>query len=94
MTDDEQQDIQESVEQQVALVGPVLAEMYKAAAEGRDYWLKKASLQRLTDWIMTVQDIATLMQQQLEAAEQVIAAQEQELEALRPVKRKMWTPLG
>ena len=91
---DEQQDIEESVEQQVALVGPVLAEMYKAAAEGRDYWLKKASLQRLTNWIMTVQDIATLMQQQLEAAEQVIAAQESELEQLRPVKRKMWTPLG
>ena len=94
MTDDEQQDIGESIEQQVALVGPVLAEMYKAAAEGRDYWLKKASLQRLTNWIMTVQDIATLMQQQLEAAEQVIAAQEAELEQLRPVKRKMWTPLG
>ena len=91
---DEQQDIQESVEQQIALVGPVLAEMYKASAEGRDYWLKKKSLQRLTNWIMSVQDIATLMQQQLEAAEQVIAAQESELEQLRPVKKRMWTPLG
>ena len=83
---------QEMIEKQATLVGPILNELYTKAAEGKDYWLKKRSLQLLADWIMSVQDIATLLTQQLEAAQQVIAAQEKELEELRPDKGKVWTP--
>ena len=83
---------QEMIEKQATLVGPILNELYTKAAEGNDYWLKKRSLQLLADWIMSVQDIATLLTQQLEAAQTVIAAQEKELEELRPDKGKVWTP--
>jgi len=91
-TDSGPDDAAQRLSEQAALVGPILNELFRKSAEGEDYWLKKKSLQLLTDWIMSVQDIATLLTQQLEAAQTVIAAQEKELEELRPDKGKMWTP--
>ena len=80
MPNDEGATPEHQIEEQMALIGPILSELYMKAAEGKDYWLKKRSLQLLADWIMSVQDIATLLTQQLEAAQQVIAAQEKELD--------------
>ena len=74
------------------LVGPILNELFKAGAEKKNYWLKGKSTRILADWIIQLQNLADIMQQQLEAASQVIQAQEQELEELRPERGKIWTP--
>ena len=96
VTDDELSDeeMAAAIQDQSALVGPILNEFLKHAAEGTDYWLKKKSLRILADWIMSLQNIATLMEQQLEALSSVCAAQEAELEELRPTKKAIWTPFG
>ena len=88
--DDEQ--LQTDIELQAALVGPILNELFRKGAVKDDYWLKGSSTKILSDWIIGLQDMATLFQQQLQAAGQVIDAQEKELEELRPVKKKVWTP--
>lgn len=80
-----------AIQTMIDLAGPILSEMYRKAAEGEDMWLKKRSLKIITDWIMSLQDTATLLQQQMEAAVVVIQQQNAELEELRPVK-KVWTP--
>ena len=87
-------EVESAVAAQIALVGPILKEFMRHATEGTDYWLRKSSLRILANWIMSLQDSATLMQQQLEAAQQVLGAQEKELEELRPVKNKIWTPFS
>ena len=84
----------ESIETLLTLVGPILNELFRNAALGKDMWLKKKSVEILSNWIQTAQDTSTLMMRQLEAAEQVIAAQEKELEELRPEKSKVWTPFA
>ena len=81
-----------AIEQLSALVGPVLQQLFKAEATNEDMWLKKKSVKHLARWIMHVQDVADVMAQTIQAAEQVIAAQEQELEQLRPAKGKVWIP--
>ena len=88
--DDEQ--LRTEIEQQTALVGPILNELFAKGAVKDDYWLKGASTRILSDWIIGLQNMATLFQQQLEAAGQVIGAQEEELQQLRPQKKKVWTP--
>jgi len=89
VTDD---DLQDNILTQANLVGPILKEFLRHAADGTDYWLKKRSLRILADWIISLQNVATLMEQQLEAASSVVAAQEKELEELRPTKKQIWTP--
>ena len=86
------EEIAENIEQQVALVGPILTEMYRKAASNEDMWLKKKSLKIVCGWTQSLQDVATLMEQQIEAMSEVIASQEAELEQLRPVKGKVWVP--
>ncbi len=84
--------IRKGIEDQVAAIGPVLHEIFESADKGRDLWLKKASLQTLTDWIVSLQNVASLLEQQIEAMGSVVSAQEQELEELRPTKKKIWRP--
>lgn len=93
MTPGGSEDAFSALTEQIVLVGPILNELYKHSAEGRDYWLKKKSLQLLADWILTVQDIATLLSSQNESLIATVAALEKELEQHRKVK-KVWTPLG
>ena len=88
-TDDE---LQNAIQTQSEQVGPILKEFLTHASENKDYWLKKKSLRILAEWIMSLQDVATLMEQQLEALGSVVTAQEAELEELRPTKKKIWTP--
>ena len=84
--------VQAQIGTQIALVGPILKELLARGAIKDDYWLKGASTALLSDFIIGLQDMATLFQQQLQAAGQVIDAQEKELEKLRPKKRQVWTP--
>ena len=86
------EELQNAIQTQSEQVGPILKEFLTHASEGKDYWLKKKSLRILAEWIMSLQDVATLMEQQLEALGSVVTAQEQELEELRPTKKKIWTP--
>ncbi len=83
-----------AIKADAALVGPILAEVFKAYHEKRDFWLKKASLRIFVDWVVSLQNIATIMEQQLEALSSVVTAQEAELEELRPTKKKIWTPFS
>lgn len=92
LQDDNDEQIGLAIEQLSALVGPILKEMFQRSAEGKDYWLKQASLQHLTRWIQSTQDIADVMQQTIEQMQHVIGAQEAELKELRPVQKKVWTP--
>lgn len=81
-----------AVEQVAALVGPVLNQLFKAAATNEDLWLKKKSVKHLATWIQSTQDITDVLHQALEQASEVIGAQEAELEQLRPTKGKVWIP--
>ena len=90
--DTKDEDVEQAIATQAALVGPILDELYEHAATDTDWWLKKSSLKILANWTMSLLDIASIMEQQLEAAQAVIGAQEKELEELRPVKQKIWTP--
>ena len=85
-------EIEQGIQDQMAMVGPILNELFKAAATDTDLWLKKKSLAILSNWILSLQNVATLMEQQLDAASRVVAAQEKELEESRPHKKKIWTP--
>jgi len=85
-------EVQEGIDLTIAVVGPILSEFMKAAAEGRDFWLKKKSLKILAEWIMSLLDLGQLMQAKVEALEGVVQAQDAELTELRPQKRKIWTP--
>lgn len=80
------------LEQQMALVEPVLDGLFKAAAEGDDYWMKKKSVRIFSDWIVSVLNVSQLLEQQVRALGETLQAQEKELEQLRPAKGKMWTP--
>ena len=80
------------LEQQMALVEPILDGLFKAAATDDDYWLKKKSAKIFSDWIVSVLNVSQLMEQQVRALGETLQAQEKELEQLRPVKSKMWTP--
>lgn len=90
--EDENEEIKTAIEDGTVLVGPILKEFFRHATQGTDYWMKKRSLRILADWIVNLQNVATIMEQQLEALSQVCAAQEAELEELRPTKKKIWTP--
>jgi len=81
-----------AIEQLSALVGPVLNQIFKAAATNEDMWLKKKSVKHLAGWIQSTQDIADIMHQTIEQMGEVLAAQEAELEQLRPTKGKVWIP--
>jgi len=84
--------IKKGLEDQVAAIGPVLYLIFESAEHDRDLWLKKSSLRVLTDWIISLQNIASLLEKQIEAMGSVVSAQEQELEELRPTKKKIWRP--
>ena len=84
--------IKKGLQDQVAKIGPILYELFVAAEHERDLWLKKSSLRELTDWIISLQNVASLLEQQIEARGSVVSAQEQELEELRPTKKKIWRP--
>ena len=94
VVDDTTAQVQLKIEQLAALVGPVLTELFSKAVTNDDMWLKKKSVQHLALWIQSVQDTSDLMRQTIDAMQNVITSQEQELEKLRPVKGKIWTPLG
>ena len=81
-----------AIEQLSALVGPVLQQIFKAAATNEDMWLKKKSVKHLAGWIQSTQDIADIMHQTIEQMGEVLTAQEAELEQLRPAKGKVWIP--
>lgn len=89
---DENDEIELAIEQVAALVGPVLNQIFKAAATNEDLWLKKKSVKHLATWIQSTQDITDVLHQTLEQASLVIGAQEEELEKLRPTKRQVWIP--
>jgi hypothetical protein len=80
------------LEQQMALVGPVLDGLFKAAATDDDIWLKKKSVRIFSDWIVSVLNVSQVMEQQVQALSVTVQAQEKELEQTRTVKAKMWTP--
>ena len=88
--DDER--LQTDIETQSALVGPILNELFAKGAVKDDYWLKGASTAILTDWIVGLQNMATLFEQQINSMGEVIDAQSRELEELRPKKKRVWTP--
>jgi hypothetical protein len=88
----EGQEIAESIQQQMALVEPILDGLFKAAAEGDDYWLKGKSTTLLADWIIATMNIGAVMQQQIEAMGHALQAQEKQLEETRPAKGRMWVP--
>jgi hypothetical protein len=88
------EEIRAGIAAKAALVGPILAEFMQHANDNTDYWLKKASLRILGEWIMSLQDVATLMEQQIESLTEVLGAQEKELEELRPEKKQIWTPFS
>ncbi len=85
-------EIEAAIEAQAAMVDPILNEFMKAAAEGRDLWLKKKSLRILAEWVMSLLDVGSVMEQKIHAMQEVITAQDSELTELRPNKRKVWTP--
>ena len=85
-------DLESNLASMMVLVEPVLDGLFKAAAENDDYWLKGKSVTVLSDWILSVLNIAQLMEQQVQALGTTLQAQEKELERLRPQKSKMWTP--
>src|SRR6056300_1106610 len=80
------------IEAMMALVKPVLDGLFAAAAEGQEYWLKKRSAQLLSDWIISLLNISQVMEQQIQALAATVQAQEKELEQVRTVKSKMWSP--
>ena len=94
LPDQDDENIEAAIQGQVDLVGPILTELYEHAASDQDWWLKKSSLKILANWTMSLLDVAQVMEQQLEAAKEVIGAQEKELEELRPEKQKIWTPFS
>jgi len=73
-------------------IEPVLNELFKAAAENDDYWLKKKTVRVFVDWIVSILNVSQLMEQQVRALGATLQAQEKELEELRPTKSKMWVP--
>ena len=85
-------DLDANLASMMVLVQPILDGLFKAAAENSDYWLKKKSAAVLSDWILSVLNISQLMEQQVQALGATLQAQEKELEQLRPIKSKMWTP--
>lgn len=85
-------EVQDSIDLAVATVDPILREFMKAAAEGKDLWLKKKSLKILAEWIMSLLDLGQVMQAKVEALEAACSAMDAELTELRPKKRKVWTP--
>ena len=84
--------IKTGIEEQVAAIGPILHEIFESAEHERDLWLKKSSLRALADWIISLQNVASLLEQQIEAMGSVVSAQEQELEERRPTNKKSCRP--
>ncbi len=81
-----------AIEEQMALINPVLNEIFKYEAEGRALWLKKKSLSLLVHWIRTLLDIANVNEQKMEKMTEVMQAQEQELMQLRPDEGGIFIP--
>ena len=88
----EDEELQLAIEQQMALVNPVLDGLFKAEALNDDYWLKKKSVKHLVHWIKSILDVANIQEQKITALMDIVGAQEAELEELRPAKGKIWTP--
>jgi hypothetical protein len=78
-------DIMEQIE-------PVLNGLFKAGADNDDYWMKAKTVRVFSDWIISILNISRVMEQQIGAQGEVLAAQETELETLREKKSKMWVP--
>jgi len=91
-TDISEGGLDSSVAEIMALVDPILQQLFKAAAENDDYWMKSKTVSILADWIVSVLNVSQLMEQQVRALGASLQAQEKELEQLRPEKSKMWTP--
>ena len=85
------EEVQAAIEAQLDVVGPVLSEMFKRAAEKQDYWLKGKYLQALCDWIIGLQNMASM----IEPLSQELAntqARLLELEGDEPTKKKLFNP--
>ena len=85
-------DLEANLASMMVRVEPVLNELFKAAAENDDYWLRKRTVRVFVDWIVSILNVSQLMEQQVRALGATLQAQEKELEELRPKKSKMWVP--
>jgi len=85
-------DLEANLASMMIRIEPVLNELFKAAAENEDYWLKKKTVRVFVDWIVSILNVSQLMEQQVRALGATLQAQEKELEELRPKKSKMWIP--
>jgi hypothetical protein len=86
------EEVQAAIEAQLDVVGPILSEMFKRAAEKQDYWLKGQYLQQLCDWIIGLQNMASM----IEPLSQALAEANAELEELKPSepKPKVFNPFA
>ena len=91
-TQQEEVDLEANLASMMTTIEPVLNELFKAAAENDDYWMKKRTVRVFSDWIVSILNVSQLMEQQVRALGASLQAQEKELEELRPKKGKMWTP--
>ena len=89
---DDDETVEANLKEIMVLVEPILDGIFEAAVGNQDYWLKKKSAAILSDWIVSVLNVSQLLERQVQALGATLQAQEKELEQLRPVKSKMWTP--
>lgn len=76
-------DSQAAIDQQILQVRETLDLLFNAANNNEDIWLKKKNARALATWIVNLQNIATLLEGQVEALKEEVA---------NNPKSKIWTP--
>lgn len=84
---DQDEELALTIEQQMALVEPILTGLFESAATGKDYWLKKRNLVILADWLQQVITHNSILNAKAEALEAALA---QAAEAAN--ESRIWVP--
>ena len=89
LTEIEETKTEQELQQLVALVEPILSDLFKHAALEKDFWLKKKSVELLANWIQSMIQINQMLSAQSEALQQFIG-DNIDVESLP--KKRIWTP--
>lgn len=89
LTDVDEAKTEQELQQLVALVEPILSDLFKHAALEKDFWLKKKSVELLANWIQSMIQINQMLSAQSEALQGFIS-ENIDVESLP--KKRIWTP--
>lgn len=91
VVEDPDDELRNQIQEQVDLVGPLLSEWFRRAGNSQRFHMNPRTTRTLADFIIGLQNMASVMEQQIQAMSETIAEQDRQLTALRP-DRGIWVP--